>query len=80
MNWLVSGFPISLDFGRNLAESHQIWLDITRFGRSSFVSMEIWPKFGRDLTRFGRLRVELTGVWPSLSRSGLDSSDLSLSE
>ena len=55
----ISGFPI-------LPVLAKIWLDLTRFGRYSFVSMEIWPRFGRDLKGFGRVRVELTGVWVDL--------------
>ena len=55
----VLGFPISPVLAK-------IWLDLTRFGRYSFVSMEIWPRSGRDLKGFGRVRVELTGVWVDL--------------
>ena len=58
-SYQISGFPISPVLAK-------IWLDLTRFGRYSFVSMEIWLRFGRDLKGFGRVRVELTKFWVDL--------------
>ena len=71
VNQSVLGFPILPDFDRNLAESRQIWLDLMRFGRYSFGSMEIQPRFKNiDRVRVGLTRVlaEFEQIWARFAK------------